>query len=101
MVFCFLYLTQRNLMITFHIHPWRRKKKQFYIITENYLHQMKSWEGRAICFSEPRASSSGKKNNNKKSHSIASVHNSHPQPQIDLENLFKIIKMKKNIEEII
>lgn len=35
----------------------------------------------------------------KKSHSIACVHNSHPQPQIDLESLFKITKMKKNIEE--
>jgi len=53
-------------------------------------------EGRAICFSEQVTLPLGKK---KKSHSIASVHNSHPQPQIDLESLFKIIKMKKNIEE--
>lgn len=65
----------------------------------NYLPPDEVMEGRAICFSERATLPLGKKNNNKKSHSIASVHNSHPQPQIDLENLFKIIKMKKNIEE--
>ena len=34
----------------------------------------------------------------KKSHN-ASARNFQPQPQIDLESLFKIIKMKKNTEE--
>ena len=63
----------------------------------NYCyHQMKSWRAGLFAWVNKSLFLWERK---EKSHSSASVHNSHPQPQIDLESLFKIIKMKKNIEE--
>ena len=97
MIFCFLYHNTKNLIHFTFIHGRERRGSSISSL-ELLLPPDEVMEGRAICFSEQVTLPLGKKKK-KKSHSIASVHNSHPQPQIDLESLFKIIKMKKNIEE--
>ena len=97
MIFCFLYHNTKNLIHFTFIHGRERRGSSISSL-ELLLPPDEVMEGRAICFSEQVTLPLVNKKK-KKSHSIASVHNSHPQPQIDLESLFKIIKMKKNIEE--